>query len=365
MAALLETSEPRSPRSTTMTLVETQPALSSQTDDEMYKWLDETNLTPDRIETSLNTYAAAAESYSELEWEKVAFGIMWRAIWHKHLETIQNLPEKAWVLEVGNGSISASIPPVMISRDSRVISSDVTPQMLQVGKDKLVWDHIEFLAKFMATTLLPGIKESDDWVSEVVKIMTDKIETSAQFQKLPWILRIFGRTKDLKMRIAGFNEDFGTSLDEKDYLITPERITEGVKERIILNQDNIRNLPYKSNSIDMITCLAVLPHLTKAQTLEAIRELLRVLKPGGVLIGNVKASQHPETDVKGHVFRDKVLGPDLERYFNTYSTREFKKHMRLIKNGFPNVTIKVERELSPHFDPNKPKFINFMIIVRK
>lgn len=58
------------------------------------------------------------------------------------------------------------------------------------------------------------------------------------------------------------------------------------KEKNIMqvNQGSIEKLPFRFNKFDIITCLDVLYHRQIKDDLKALKELHRVLKPGGILI---------------------------------------------------------------------------------
>ena len=59
---------------------------------------------------------------------------------------------------------------------------------------------------------------------------------------------------------------------------------------------NIKNLPFLDNTFDHIICIAVLHHISvREERINAINELLRVLKPGGKLLFQVWAREQKLT----------------------------------------------------------------------
>ncbi len=52
---------------------------------------------------------------------------------------------------------------------------------------------------------------------------------------------------------------------------------------IIQIQGDAKNLPFKESTFDRVFCVSVLEHIEKDHSL-CVREMLRVLKPGGILI---------------------------------------------------------------------------------
>jgi 2-polyprenyl-3-methyl-5-hydroxy-6-metoxy-1,4-benzoquinol methylase len=86
-------------------------------------------------------------------------------------------------------------------------------------------------------------------------------------------------------------------------------------------QGNIYDLPYESDSFDLALCLEVLEHIEDDQ--RAIREIARVLKPGGVLIAAVPYTYYwPQYQT--------LLG-----HFRHYTRESFTARMK--DNGFSEV----------------------------
>lgn len=74
-----------------------------------------------------------------------------------------------------------------------------------------------------------------------------------------------------------------------EYGSNPENVwanarIEGVTERIEVKDGNACNLPFRDRSFDLVTTSNMLHHLSKKDRAKAVREMARVLKPGGKLV---------------------------------------------------------------------------------
>lgn len=92
-----------------------------------------------------------------------------------------------------------------------------------------------------------------------------------------------------------YGKAYGVDIEKKAIEYCKKR---GFKRMVLLK--NGMQLPFKSNSFDIITCLDVLEHIEKDE--EYLKELNRVLKPKGKLIIFVPAIQllWSQLDVKSH-----------------------------------------------------------------
>jgi SAM-dependent methyltransferase len=54
----------------------------------------------------------------------------------------------------------------------------------------------------------------------------------------------------------------------------------------------IEHLPWADDVFDVVFCSEVLEHLSKEQTNNGLREIARILKPGGLLLGTVPANEN-------------------------------------------------------------------------
>lgn len=82
------------------------------------------------------------------------------------------------------------------------------------------------------------------------------------------------------------DSQFDYALHGMDYAQSNVRVAQKRLEgKASIVQGNIYDLPYESNSFDLALCLEVLEHIEDDE--RAIREIARVLKPGGLLIAAV------------------------------------------------------------------------------
>lgn len=79
-----------------------------------------------------------------------------------------------------------------------------------------------------------------------------------------------------------FGEKFGI-----DQLVQDEQVEEWAKKGLHLQQQNLNQmpwLPFPSSHFDSVTMLAVFEHIEAANLVLLIREIRRVLRPGGVYV---------------------------------------------------------------------------------
>jgi ubiquinone/menaquinone biosynthesis C-methylase UbiE len=113
---------------------------------------------------------------------------------------------------------------------------------------------------------------------------------------------------------------------EQSLALAQERVRPEDRERFRSVPGDLRELPLEDSSVDRAVCLGVLQHIpTDEFRLQAVRELCRCLKPGGVLV--VVAYRW-----LGHVKRHKEgwWSPELYRY--AFTVRELGELLR--RGGF-------------------------------
>lgn len=297
-----------------------------------YAFLDEVELSEEQIRTTIQTYDAYASVYSGHEWGNESVEVVWESIFSKLRANIQDLPQNSQVLIAGCGTLKDLITLNLLRSDLNIYGFDISTEMLNVGLKKLVF-------------------------SEVLRLATliDKIDS------LPhgWIAHILELMKQID--IPEFNE------------ITENFVIKKIREKIQLIQGDVRidkaatelRAPegyfFKDESFELIMAIAVLPHIPKLSAKEAVIDMLRLLKPNGVLHFNLKidADNGVHKRKKGRVFKDSVLGGD--RYFNTYTMAEFMDFMSHIQSKVPGLQVLIDYSLSKHPDTNKPPFINVTI----
>ena len=109
------------------------------------------------------------------------------------------------------------------------------------------------------------------------------------------------------------------------------RVPEAARERLSLRLGDVRDLPVSDGEVDGVWCCGVLQHVPSgAYRAEALRELRRVLRPGGVLALTAYRWL-------GHVRRHKEGFWDGGLYRYAFTTREM-AHL-LAEAGFAEVAV--------------------------
>lgn len=93
---------------------------------------------------------------------------------------------------------------------------------------------------------------------------------------------------------------------------------------------NNLSIPYKSNSVNYILSIAVIHHLSSEERrLNAIKELVRVLKPGGRLLIQVWAFEQPDKSRNKFTIQDNYVpykSPDKtiseKRFYHVFKSKE-------------------------------------------
>ena len=92
-----------------------------------------------------------------------------------------------------------------------------------------------------------------------------------------------GRVTAQYLRIINGPEVSGCDIDGEDIAWCKENVTEGKFE----HSSPYVPLPYETGSFDLVVSLSVLTHLTKEQQFEWMREISRILAPGGLFVASV------------------------------------------------------------------------------
>ena len=89
--------------------------------------------------------------------------------------------------------------------------------------------------------------------------------------------------------LAVLKRQYGNTVDL--YGIEPSENMKRQAEALLRNQTNVHlqvgvaeKLPFTNNFFDYVTCSLVMHHLPRAAKLQALQEIRRALKPGGVLV---------------------------------------------------------------------------------
>ena len=85
------------------------------------------------------------------------------------------------------------------------------------------------------------------------------------------------------LNLAGISNDVhGIDLHDKISVVNEILGLEGVTASLV--KGNILEMPYDTSSFDLVTCISVLEHFKNQQLKQAMAEILRVLRPGGVAV---------------------------------------------------------------------------------
>lgn len=113
-----------------------------------------------------------------------------------------------------------------------------------------------------------------------------------------------------------------------------------------------RELPFKSNSVDLVICMEVVEHVTDSYSL--LREIARVLKPKGFLYITTP------TPLKDSIYRHFKCTDDIEDHVNVKSKGEWLTMLNFLGfNQYSNTT-GIERDIMHHFARNR-KFRRILI----
>lgn len=136
------------------------------------------------------------------------------------------------------------------------------------------------------------------------KKLAKKIKKVASYQLVkPRIKQLLNRKGKIKLNI-------GCGTDYKKGWINIDNNSDKNIKQLDLNWDLRHLLPFPENSVDFIFNEHFIEHLTVEESRKAILDMMRVLKPGGVL---------------------RIAMPDLEDVFDLYGDPNWKKRP-IIKN---------------------------------
>ena len=93
----------------------------------------------------------------------------------------------------------------------------------------------------------------------------------------------FQITKLLKSRKGSVKLNLGCGTDYKKGWINIDNNSDNNIEKLDLNWDLTKPLPFKDNSVDFIFNEHFIEHLTVEEGQAAVKDMMRVLKPGGVI----------------------------------------------------------------------------------
>jgi len=113
-----------------------------------------------------------------------------------------------------------------------------------------------------------------------------------------------------------------------------------VKNNIVLIRGSAdKHLPFESNQFDTVTCLALIEHLNKPETM--LKEVNRVLKKGGIFLLTTPSKKSKDL-LEFLAYRLRIISKEeIEDHKRYYSTNTLK--CNFIKAGFKehNISIKL------------------------
>jgi SAM-dependent methyltransferase len=127
------------------------------------------------------------------------------------------------------------------------------------------------------------VEEAHWWYRALHRLIFQTLETELPDWRERRILDAGCGTGAILQRLGNSDKNFGIDLAPEAIAICRERGLENVR------QADICDLPFADNSFDAVICSSVIYHEWVSDVGAAIREMRRVLSPGGVLIVNVPA----------------------------------------------------------------------------
>ncbi len=142
---------------------------------------------------------------------------------------------------------------------------------------------------------------------------------------------------------------YGIDVSKKMILEARKKMAEK-KTRAVLLPADIRKIPFPNDFFDVVFCLAVLHHLKPLQQKKALKEMERVLKPGGRMLVSVWNKRHPKLRKLGKARnRQSELipwttraGKAGERYYYFFERKELREKTE--KAGFSVERVFFERK---------------------
>lgn len=96
--------------------------------------------------------------------------------------------------------------------------------------------------------------------------------------------------------------------------VSDEFVSICTSKSLKVQQENILHLSYADNTFDNVICVAVIHHLSTVEhRLQAIRELTRIVKPGGTILIQVWAFEQKYSKTV-YCEKDVMIGWNMKRY---------------------------------------------------
>jgi len=141
--------------------------------------------------------------------------------------------------------------------------------------------------------------------------------------------------------LVGFLRELGVEaygIDYSEYAI----VNSFYLARPFVSLGDIQKLPYEDNSFNMVIAREVFEHLTIEQAINALHEMDRVCKPGGLLYFTIWLNFYQQDNVSPDILCKDVRDPSHV----TFMPRKF--WLRLFENNLSN--IEYETEISDRLD---------------
>lgn len=145
---------------------------------------------------------------------------------------------------------------------------------------------------------------------------------------------------------CGNGKNMQLRCDELEYIgmdISDEMVTICQTRGFNVVQGDILQIPFDDEYVDACMSIAVIHHLTtRAERISAIRELIRITKPGGKLIIYVWAFEQPESSKRKFTSHDEMVpftnkdGTTYYRYYHLYTDGEL---LGEVMEACPDLTI--------------------------
>lgn len=176
------------------------------------------------------------------------------------------------------------------------------------------------------------------------------------------------RDKNLKILDAGcgtglfahYLQEFG-NVKGVDYHEDAVRLSK--KRGVSAVRSDIRHIPFKDNTFDVVTCIDVIVHQKIKSDVAIVRELRRVLKPGGILLLRVAAvpwlmSQHDRYVMTRERYSKNHLKNTIEKAGLTIEKLSYMNFLLFFPAALNKLFERASGKHESSIIANTPKWIN-------
>ena len=121
----------------------------------------------------------------------------------------------------------------------------------------------------------------------------------------------------LRQMTAAYPEHKYYGIDLSPYYAEFARERHGLRDAVLVS-DNAEAMPFKDGYFDVVTCAHLLHELPRAARANVLREMRRVLKPGGLLV--VEDSVQADADASLRPFQQRFADEFHEPFYRDYLT---------------------------------------------